>query len=90
MAVVIEGQRYFSKSEVAEMVGISRPTLYRWIDEGKVPHPGYERKRDRRFFYSEAEAKAVQEFAHQMDRVESDSRDQLPLFEQRKLKPGDK
>lgn len=28
-----------STSEVAEMFGVTRATLHRWVDQGKIPEP---------------------------------------------------
>ena len=34
MPVTIEGQIYYRTAEVYSMLGISRNTLYRWLDKG--------------------------------------------------------
>jgi predicted site-specific integrase-resolvase len=34
MTVTINGQRYYRSVEVYQMVGISRTTLFRWVQQG--------------------------------------------------------
>jgi DNA-binding transcriptional MerR regulator len=45
MTVVINGCKYYRTAEVFRMIGISRNTLYRWLQKGIVP--GAERRDSR-------------------------------------------
>lgn len=80
MSFDVDGATYYSKAEVAEAVGISRQTLYRWIDEGKVPAPGHRRHRDGRLFYSQAGLEVVRSFANHVVPVDTTQPNQLRLF----------
>jgi len=37
MAVELDGEVYLCVSEVAERIGVSRQTLWRWRTEGEIP-----------------------------------------------------
>lgn len=80
MSVEVNGIRYFSKAEVAEIISVSRQTLYRWIDEGKIPAPRHERRRDGRLLYSQADLDEIQSFANDVEPVDQSSPDQMRLF----------
>ena len=45
MPVIIDGQTYYRTAEVFRMIGISRNTLYRWLQKGILP--GVERRDSR-------------------------------------------
>jgi len=34
MSVMVDGQTYYRTAEVFKLIGISRNTLYRWLDKG--------------------------------------------------------
>lgn len=36
MPIEIDGKRYYETAEVCEKVGISRPTLFRWLRRGML------------------------------------------------------
>ena len=63
------GIRYYSKSETANAIGVSRQTLYRWIQDRKIPSPRFERKRDGRLFYSESEFKLIEVFTNGIEQL---------------------
>ena len=63
------GIRYYSKSETANAIGVSRQTLYRWIQDHKVPSPRFERKRDGRLFYSESEFQLIEAFTNGIEQL---------------------
>ena len=65
MPINIEGTSYYSANELAREVGVSRQTLYRWRQEGKIP-PGC-RFRDGRVLFSEVELNAALEFANRLE-----------------------
>ncbi len=41
MPVAVNGQTYYRTTEVCQIVGISRNTLFRWLREGKVTDVEY-------------------------------------------------
>jgi predicted DNA-binding transcriptional regulator AlpA len=65
MPVQIKGAAYHSASEVAELAGVSRQTLWRWRNDGDVPSG--RRYRNRQLLFTEAELVAIRDFA---DRIE--------------------
>jgi predicted DNA-binding transcriptional regulator AlpA len=64
---VIEIDRipYYSTLDVLTAAGISRQTLWRWRQEGKVPRGN--RFRNGQVLFSEAEYRAVLEFANRVE-----------------------
>jgi predicted DNA-binding transcriptional regulator AlpA len=78
MPIEIEGVRYFLAVEVAKTVGVTRQTLWRWRQGGKIPR-GH-RYRDRQVAFSEAEFEAIREYAHRIEPIDADSSQQLRLF----------
>ena len=75
--IEIEGQKFFSATEVVEAVGISRQTLWRWRRSGKVPLG--RRFRGREIVFSAGELAAVEDYANRIEDL-SQSADQLSLF----------
>ena len=49
MPIEIHGKSYWSASEVCKQVGISRPTLYRWLKRGILTKLHRDRKGWRMF-----------------------------------------
>jgi predicted DNA-binding transcriptional regulator AlpA len=83
--VDVDGARYLTAAEVAERAGVSRQTLWRWRQETKVPAGA--RYRDRQLLFSEAEAEAVEEYAHRLEpATPTGTAGQLRLFNGRQ--PG--
>lgn len=79
MAVEIEGEVYIGASEVAERLDISRQTLWRWRQEGKIPQ-GH-RYRGRQVLFSETEFDTIRSFANRLEPIQSDfDGNQLGLF----------
>jgi excisionase family DNA binding protein len=60
MPVVFKNQRYYRFSEVCEMVGVSRSTIWRWIKSGILEDSS---KRDRRGWrlFTEADLKTIED-----------------------------
>ena len=79
MPVVIDGITYFSGSELASEVCISRQTLWRWRREGSVP-VGH-RHRSGKIVFTSAEAAAVRQYANRIEPIVSCEEDQLRLFD---------
>ena len=63
--VEIAGTTYLLATDLARQIGVSRTTLYRWRQEGKVP-PG---RRDRRrlILFTLAEAQIVRDYADRLE-----------------------
>lgn len=79
MPVDLGGATFFTAAEVAARVGVSRQTLWRWRQETKVPAGS--RYRDRQLLFSEAEAEAVEEYAHRLEpATPASTAGQLRLF----------
>ena len=75
--IEIEGQSYFSATEVAESVGISRQTLWRWRQSGKVPLG--RRYRGREILFSSSELGTIVEYANRIEEIYQPA-EQLSLF----------
>lgn len=78
MPVKLDGVRYFSNDEVAQRLGISRQTLWRWRASGKIP-VGHQ-YRGREVLFTQEEVNEVQRYAHRMGPAVPKSATQLPLF----------
>lgn len=50
MAIKLNGEIYYRSAETAEMVGISRSTLFRWIRKGVVGDSSHRDRRSWRLF----------------------------------------
>ena len=50
MPVAINGEKYYRTAEVCRMVGISRTTLFRWLNEGICQEPKHRDRRGWRLF----------------------------------------
>jgi transcriptional regulator with XRE-family HTH domain len=74
----INGAEYFSASDLAQELGISRQTLWRWRQDGKIPQ-GH-RFRDKQIVFTADEAKAVRDFATKLEPANSTQPDQFKLF----------
>jgi predicted DNA-binding transcriptional regulator AlpA len=74
----IGGLRYFTASEVVEQLGVSRQTLWRWRQDGKIPS-GH-RFRNRHVVFTPAEVKEIEHFATRIDPIEPADNVQGDLF----------
>jgi len=79
MPLEIDGVVYIAAGEVAEQLRISRQTLWRWRQEGKIPS-GH-RYRDRQLLFTESEFESVKQYSHRLEPVGVDGGRQLRLFE---------
>lgn len=77
MPVEVGGVTYYSASEVARAVGISRQSLWRWRTDGKVPSG--RRYRDRQVLFTASELERVKEYANRLEPAEPASV-QIRLF----------
>ena len=78
MAVTIDGETYYSASDVAELVGISRQTLWRWQQDKKVP--GGQRFRGRMLVFTEEELDTIRQYANRLEPAGTGAPSQIPLF----------
>lgn len=78
MPIAVDGVTYYSASEVARAVGVSRQSLWRWRQDGKVP-PG-RRFRDRQILFTAGEIEQVKDYANRLEPAEPTSAQQLGLF----------
>ena len=74
----IDGVLYYTASKVEQLAGISRQTLWRWRQEGKVPS-GH-RFRNRQILFTIQEVDAVVAYANRVEPSFSQIRNQLSLF----------
>lgn len=77
MPIEIQGVAYHATAEITKELGISRQTLWRWRQEGKIPQGS--RFRDRQIVFSPAEREAIREYAHHLEPVEFVA-EQISLF----------
>jgi transcriptional regulator with XRE-family HTH domain len=78
MPLTIEGVEYFSAAEVAESLGVSRVTLWRWRNGKKIPQ-GH-RLRGHQVIFTLGELDAIREFALRVEPIVDEPIDQLTLF----------
>ncbi len=84
MPVTIEGQEYYTNSEVSEQLKVSRQTLWRWREKGSIP-AGL-RYRTRQVLFTTEEVEAIRQFANKLEPIElggSGTGRQLGLFGRR-------
>ena len=60
------------------MIDVTRQTLWRWRQDGKVP-PGH-KYRGRPVIYTPAELNAIEQFANRIDPIEPSEKVQRDLF----------
>jgi predicted DNA-binding transcriptional regulator AlpA len=75
--VQISGQSFFLAKEVAQALGVSRQTLWRWRQEGCIPAGS--RFRDRQVVFTESEFALIREYAQRLEPAAT-SPEQLKLF----------
>ena len=78
MSIIINDIEYFSSSELTESLNISRQTLWRWRQEGKVPQ-GH-RFRDKRVCFTKDEVEIIKDFSTRIEPIDSDNQIQMGLF----------
>ncbi len=65
MPLLLDGIQYVTAAEVARDVHVSRQTLWRWRQEGKVPVG--RRFRDKQVLFTLDEARRVRAFANRLE-----------------------
>jgi predicted DNA-binding protein (UPF0251 family) len=78
MPLKLEGKTYFTASEAAEKVGISRQTLWRWRQQEQIP-AGH-RYRRRQVIFSTTELEAIREYANHIEPIDNSNGRQMGLF----------
>jgi excisionase family DNA binding protein len=78
MPVLVEGVPFYSVSEIADALDISRQTLWRWRNDGHVPQ-GW-KYGGRHIVFSEQEVEQIREYAHRLEPLDPSVREQLRLF----------
>ena len=78
MSVIIDDVRYYSASEVMRELGITRQTLWRWRQEGKVPS-GH-RYRNRQVLFSADDLEIVRKHANRIEPIALANSNHLELF----------
>ena len=78
MPVEVDGVTYYSASDVAQEVGISRQSLWRWRQEGKVPSG--RKYRDRQILFTAAEIEQIRDYANRLEPAGPATSQQLRLF----------
>lgn len=70
---------YFTASDVADQLEVSRQTLWRWRQDGKIP-PGH-KFRNRHVVYTPAEVREIELYANRIDPIEPPNTRQGDLFQ---------
>ncbi len=80
MPVTIEGEEYYTNSEVSDELRVSRQTLWRWREKGSIP-TGL-RYRTRQVLFKAEEVEVIRQFANRLVPIElgSGAVRQLGLF----------
>jgi predicted DNA-binding transcriptional regulator AlpA len=79
MPVDVDGVMYYFAADIMSQVGVSRQTLWRWRQDGKIPS-GY-RYRDRHIVFSADEFQAICKYAHRLEPAGVVAPQQLRLFD---------
>ena len=83
MPVEIQGERYYTNSEVSDQLRVSRQTLWRWREKGSIP--AGMRYRTRQVLFTAEEVEAIRHFANRLEPIElgSGTVRQMGLFARR-------
>jgi len=86
MPVQIDGEVYYTNTEVSEELAVSRQTLWRWREKGHIPS-GL-RYRTRQVLFKLEEVEAIRQFANHLEPIElgGGGSKQLGLFPRRSPK----
>ena len=78
MPTEINGIQYLSATELLERIDVTRQTLWRWRQEGKIP-AGH-RFRGRQVVFSPEEVLAIRKYANRIEPIDNSEAGQLSLF----------
>ena len=76
--IEIDGVEYYSQAQVLKDLRISRQTLYRWRQDGKIP-VGH-RYRGTRIIFTAEEVEAIRQYANRVEPLNPADTNQLKLF----------
>ena len=68
MPVTLNGNTYFLIPEALEIIGVSRPTFYRWLKEGKIEDVKH-RDRNGRRLLTKGDIERIKQFVEKVDIV---------------------
>jgi transposase-like protein len=77
-ALRIDGNDYYSVAQILKEAGVTRQTLWRWRQEGRVP-AGH-RFRDKQILFTADELEQIRQYANRVEPIANDPRSQLNLF----------
>ena len=77
MPLKIQGVEYYTVSDVLERLDVSRQTLWRWRQEGKIP--AGQRFRNRHVVFTPQQVLDIEAFAYQLDPIDDLAGDPLGL-----------
>jgi predicted DNA-binding transcriptional regulator AlpA len=87
MPVQVGGLPYFTNNEVSEELSVSRQTLWRWREKGRIP-PGV-RYRTRQVLFTAEEVAAIRNYANKLVPIEfGGGTRQLGLFGRARSEEG--
>ena len=78
MPITIQGRSYLTASDVLARIPVTRQTLWRWRQEGKIP-AGY-RYRGKQVLFSPEEVAVIEAYANRIEPIEPNGTRQLGLF----------
>ena len=78
MPITVQGRSYLTASDVLERVPVTRQTLWRWRQEGKIP-AGH-RFRGKQVLFSAEEVAVIEAYANRIEPIEPNGTRQLGLF----------
>lgn len=67
--IQVDGVSYVGLTDLLQELGISRQTLWRWRQEGKIPVGN--RYRDRQVLFNPDEAEQIRRFANRLELIGS-------------------
>jgi len=79
MPVEVNGKEYLQVTEVAEIVGVTRQTLWRWRRDGLIPVG--RKYRGRQVIYNREEIELIRQFAERIEPIDGQHRREKTLFE---------
>lgn len=81
MPLEIDGAQFLTQAEVLDLCGITRQTLWRWRQEGKIPS-GH-RLRGRTVVFSSDEVQAIRDYALRIEPIDTSEAAQMALFDRK-------
>jgi predicted DNA-binding transcriptional regulator AlpA len=82
MPVEVSGKRFFNVTDVTEIVGVTRQSIWRWRKDNEIPDG--RRYRGRELLFTREEVEKIYAHAHRLEPADSteEFEDQLKLFKQ--------